>query len=125
MSNAETALKPSRTLKRVNCCIGSLYLETLDSSGEAETANRLLWINSLISEETLDVSGVGGEPGTEGMTALSSDWPELGYATETSSGQYQFIDPDAASLTQRFYVVRASSGAVPTTLHSKSVQPKD
>ncbi len=35
------------------------------------------------------------------------DWPLLGPASEVAPGQFQFIDPDAANNSQRFYRVRS------------------
>ncbi|MCX6875254.1 MAG: hypothetical protein NTW21_15820 [Verrucomicrobia bacterium] len=36
-----------------------------------------------------------------------ADWTELGNATETSPGHFQFTDPDAVNYPQRFYRVRS------------------
>jgi hypothetical protein len=42
------------------------------------------------------------------LTLTTAGWTELGLATETSPGQFQFTDPQATNSPQRFYRVRAN-----------------
>lgn len=44
--------------------------------------------------------------GSTNLALPSSNWAVLGSTTETSSGQFQFADPLAGTLPQRFYRVR-------------------
>ena len=44
---------------------------------------------------------------TTNLSLSLSNWNALGKATETSSGQFQFTDPQATNKPQRFYRVRA------------------
>jgi hypothetical protein len=44
--------------------------------------------------------------GTNNITAPLSNWPVLGTATETSPGQYQFVDPTPATNGTQFYILR-------------------
>jgi len=42
---------------------------------------------------------------TTNLTPPSSNWTMLGYLTNSSAGQYQFTDPQAANLARRFYCI--------------------
>jgi len=53
-----------------------------------------------------NVAGAGFSAlATTNLTLPSSNWTNLGAATEISPGQFQFIDPQAANNPQRFYRV--------------------
>ena len=43
---------------------------------------------------------------TNNITAPKTNWPVIGTAIETSAGQYQFTDPNPATNTTRFYILR-------------------
>ena len=52
--------------------------------------------------------GVAGTVLTATNISLSaSNWNTLGVATEVSSGQFQFTDPQATNASQRFYLIRS------------------
>ena len=68
---------------------------------------------ALLSDGTVQLTftnGVGAPFTVLGTTDLFlplSNWSELGPATEIAPGQFQFTDPDATHITQRFYRVRS------------------
>ena len=43
---------------------------------------------------------------TNNITAPKTNWPVIGTAVESSAGQYQFTDPNPATNTARFYILR-------------------
>ena len=49
------------------------------------------------------------------------DWEAVGVGTGQADGSFAFDDPDAATLSNRFYRVRVAVAVAPARLVSKSV----